>query len=73
MPRPWEALSSAAVHPSICLSHAHSPKTVLLGLWILWNTNRKPHADQRSSTATGSCGNARACHFTAIGVTYRQD
>ena len=42
-PRPTKgALSSAAIRPSVCpTSLVH--KRCILGLRLLWNTNRKPH------------------------------
>ena len=56
---------------SVCLSHAPSSETTHLGLWLLQNTNRKPHMEveptgQRDRKGTGSSRNGRAYRFVDI-------
>ena len=36
------------VCPSVCLPHVHRSRRCILGLWLLQNTNRKPHAGSRT-------------------------
>ena len=48
----WGTLSDVAIRPpvcpSVCLLHVHRSRRCILGLWLLQNTNRKPHAGSRT-------------------------
>jgi len=72
MPRPQEALSNAAirpsVRPSVCLSQAPMPQTVHLGSWLYITLIENCMLEveptgQRVRTATGSGQNRRDISF----------
>jgi len=62
-------LSSAAIRPFICLSVCPMPITAgqrcILGLWLLFITNRKPHAQGEPAGRRCRCRNGNEAVVTS--------
>jgi len=74
IPRTWgiKRCCDPSVRLSVCLSHAPSSRRRISELWLLQNTNRKPHAGlQPEVEPTGQRGRIRTPEVPEKGEAYR--